>query len=81
MIQLVKKGMNRQEAHELLRKLAIASELDHRHFKETLVKDPTIRKFLNPQEIDLALDPEKYLGTAVHQVESMIRKTMDERCG
>ena len=81
MIQLVKKGMNRQEAHELLRKLSVTSELESRHFKETLVEDPTIRMFLNPDGIDLALDPEKYLGTAVHQVESMIRKTMNERKG
>lgn len=79
MMQLVKKGMNRQEAHELLRKLAIASELGNRHFKETLAENNRVREFLKPDEIYSALDPEKYLGTAVQQVDLMIQKTMDER--
>jgi adenylosuccinate lyase len=79
MTALVQKKMNRQEAHELLRKLTIKSELENCHFKEVLVKNKKIRKFLTKTEISDALDPQKYLGTAVEQVELMIKKTRRER--
>ncbi|MCW3980744.1 MAG: adenylosuccinate lyase [Candidatus Bathyarchaeota archaeon] len=79
MMQLVRKGMNRQEAHELLRKLAIESELGSRYFKEILAENNRIREFLKSDELDSALDPEKYLGTAVQQIGLMIQKTIDER--
>ncbi|MDH5447599.1 MAG: adenylosuccinate lyase [Candidatus Bathyarchaeota archaeon] len=79
MTALVQKGMNRQEAHELLRKLTIKSEVENRHFKEVLVKNKKIRKFLTKTEISDALNPQKYLGTAVEQVELMIKKTRQER--
>ncbi len=79
MTALVEKGMNRQEAHELLRKLTIESELKRRHFKEILVKNRAIRKYMNAKEVGYALDPEGYLGTAVEQVQLMIEKTHQER--
>jgi adenylosuccinate lyase len=70
MIALTRKGMSRQEAHELLRKLAIKSELEKRPFKEVL---------LSEREIDEALNPRNYLGTALKQVELMVEKTKKER--
>jgi len=79
MTTLVKQGMNRQDAHELLRKLTIKSELEKRHFKEILVENAEIRKFLTEKQITNALDPQKYLGTAVEQVELVIKKTKKER--
>lgn len=79
MTALVEKGMNRQDAHELLRKLTIKSELEKRHFKEILVEDTEIREFLTEKQITDALDPQKYLGTAIEQVERMIKKTKKER--
>ena len=39
MIALTKKGINRQEAHELLRKLTIKSEIQKQPFKETLFEN------------------------------------------
>jgi adenylosuccinate lyase len=79
MTALVEKGMNRQDAHELLRKLTIKSELEKRHFKEILIEDTEIRKFLTEKQITDALNPQKYLGTAVEQVERVIKKTKKER--
>jgi len=74
MIALTRKGMNRQEAHELLRKLTIKSEVEKRHFKEILLEDNVVRKMLNEKEIDDALNPKNYLGTARQQIELAIRK-------
>ncbi|UCE96938.1 MAG: adenylosuccinate lyase, partial [Candidatus Bathyarchaeota archaeon] len=81
MTALVKKGMNRQEAHELIRKLSSKSELEKCSFKDILINDEKVRKLLIEKEIDEALDPKKYLGTAVEQVELMIKKTRQERQG
>jgi adenylosuccinate lyase len=44
-----------------------------------LLKDKKVRKLLNEKEIDSALNPRNYLGTAIEQVERMIKKTMKER--
>jgi adenylosuccinate lyase len=69
MMALTKKGVNRQEAHELLRKLTIQSALEKRDFKQVLLKDKFVSSKLTEKEIDQALDPKNYLGTAVKQAE------------
>jgi len=79
MIALTRKGMSRQEAHELLRQLAIKSASEKKTFREILVNDKNIRRLLTEKEIDYALNPRNYLGTAVKQVETAIKKTIDER--
>jgi adenylosuccinate lyase len=79
MTALTKKGMNRQEAHELLRKLTIKSEAENQPFKEALLKNKTICGKLDEKEIDEALNPRNYLGTAVEQVKLMAKRTEKER--
>jgi adenylosuccinate lyase len=79
MIALTRKGVSRQEAHELLRKLTIKSEVEKRPFKEVLLEDKTVRAKLSEKEIDEALNPRNYLGTALEQVELMVEKTKQER--
>ncbi|MCD6243069.1 adenylosuccinate lyase [Candidatus Bathyarchaeota archaeon] len=79
MMALTKKGMSRQEAHELLRRLAIKSKMEKRHFKEVLAENETVRKYLDENEIEEALNPRNYLGTAVEQVKLAIEKTIKER--
>ena len=79
MIALTKKGVNRQEAHELLRKLAIKSTMEKQSFREILLADKVVREKLSEKEIDDALNPRNYLGTALEQVELMVKQTSDER--
>ena len=79
MIALARKGMNRQEAHELIRRLVIQSISEKKPFREVLMRNDKIRSFLSEDEIDDVLKPEKYLGTAITQVEVAIRKTLEER--
>jgi adenylosuccinate lyase len=79
MIALTKKGMDRQEAHEHLRVLTIKSETEEQPFKTVLLKDEKVCKLLNQREITNALNPRNYLGTAVRQVERIVKKTMNER--
>jgi adenylosuccinate lyase len=69
MMALTKKGVNRQEAHEMLRKLTIQSALEKRDFKQILLQDKFVSGKLSEKEIDAALNPKNYLGTAVKQAE------------
>jgi len=69
MIALTKKGVNRQEAHECLRKLSLKSEAGKRPFKQVLMEDEFVHGRLTEKEIDGALNPKNYLGTAVKQAE------------
>ena len=78
MITLAKKGMSRQEAHEHLRKLTIKSEKENRYFKQILLEDKTVSELLSEKEIDEALNPKNYLGTATKQVDLAINRTMKE---
>jgi len=79
MMALVRKGESRQEAHELLRKLTLESEAKNQHFRETLSEDETMRAKLSKREIDSALNPRNYLGTAIKQVNLAVKQTRRER--
>jgi len=79
MIILAKKGMNRQKAHELLRKLTIESEAENRLFRKVLLENEVTYSLLSEKEIDAAVNPRNYLGTAVKQVENVIQGTSAER--
>jgi len=73
MIKLTKKGVDRQKAHESLRKLAIQSEIEKKSFKEILLEDEFVSSLLNENEIDEALDPNNYLGTTFEQIEKFLK--------
>jgi len=79
MLTLTRRGINRQKAHELIRGLAIKSDVEKQPFKEVLLKNATVREMLSEREIDEALDPRNYLGTVIEQVELAIKKTKNER--
>lgn len=79
MIALTKKGMSRQDAHELLRKLANKSAVDKKHFRETLLSDMKVTQKLSEGDINEALNPKNYLGTAYEQVELVVKQTEEER--
>ncbi len=73
MMALAKKGVNRQEAHEMLRKLTIISATEKKDFKQILLQDKSISGKLSQAEIDEALNPKNYLGTAVKQAEKFAK--------
>jgi adenylosuccinate lyase len=79
MLTMTRKGANRQEAHELIRGLAIKSQAGGQPFRKVLLENETVQKVLTEKEVDAALEPRNYLGTAVEQVERAIEKTRHER--
>lgn len=73
MIALAHKGVSRQEAHELLRRLTIVSEVEKKPFREVLLADKFVHGKLSCEEIDTVLDPKNYLGTAIRQAEAFAK--------
>ena len=72
MVNLVKKGIGRQEGHEILRKAAIKAKNENILIKEILYKNPKIQEVLSKKEIDELLDPHKYIGKALEQTENIL---------
>ncbi len=72
MVNLVKKGIGRQEGHEILRKAAIKAKNENIFIKEILYENPKIKEVLSNEEIDELLDPHKYIGKALEQAENIL---------
>ena len=73
MLGLVKKGIGRQDAHELLRQASMRVIKENKNLKEILLKNDTIKKKFTEKELDWYLDTKNYLGTAVQQVENAVK--------
>ena len=56
--------LGRLEAHELVEAAAQRTFANGSTLREELLTEPTLREHLTPEEIDAALDPEHYLGSA-----------------
>jgi len=72
MLELVRRGVGRQEAHEMLRRLAMRCWEEKRSLQEVMLEDSQASGFFTPEELDELLRPENYLGTALEQVAGII---------
>ncbi|MFX0041554.1 MAG: adenylosuccinate lyase [Candidatus Hodarchaeota archaeon] len=73
MVELVKRGIGRQEGHEILREAAIVSRNENKFIKDILFENQVISKRFSKEELDDLLDPHKYIGTAIEQTENLLR--------
>jgi len=74
MIALVRKGMGRQEAHKLTRDAALWAREKGLHLREVLIDEKKVTALLTDKELDRALDPASYTGSAGKIVDSIVRK-------
>ena len=72
MLELVRKGVGRQEAHEMLRRLAMRCWEERRSLREVMLEDPAASGLVTAEELDEWLRPENYLGTAIEQVDRAV---------
>ncbi|MHA1473402.1 MAG: adenylosuccinate lyase, partial [Promethearchaeota archaeon] len=72
MVNLVKKGIGRQEGHELLRKAVIKAKNENKIINEILSNNPKIQAILSKSEVDELLDPHNYIGKALEQTENLL---------
>lgn len=72
--ELVKRGMGRQEAHEVLRKSSMQAFSENSNLKEILLKNGEILKYLNQKELEEIMDYQNYLGLSVEKTNKIIQK-------
>jgi len=72
--ELVKKGMGRQEAHEILRESSMRTFSESRNLKEILLENKEILKYLNKNELEKLMDYKNYLGLSTEKTEKIIQK-------
>ncbi|MDP2796378.1 MAG: adenylosuccinate lyase [Methanoregula sp.] len=74
MIELTKKGMNRQDSHERVRMASMQALAENRPLADVLGADPEIVRYCSKSDIAALLNPDTYIGTSVRQVERVIEK-------
>jgi adenylosuccinate lyase len=74
MIELTKRGMNRQDAHEVMRTASLQALAEDRDLAEVLGERPEVTAFVTREDLKALLSPDAYIGTAVQQVERLIKK-------
>ena len=74
MIELTKKGMSRQDAHERVRLASMLALAENRPLAMVLAADIMVMRYCSKQDLERLLSPDSYIGTAVEQVERVIRK-------
>lgn len=74
---LVKKGLGRQEAHEILRVASRLAVGQNRHLRDVLEKDYLIGKHLTAEELSDIFDYSRYIGRAREKTDEMTRKWED----
>jgi adenylosuccinate lyase len=66
--------MDRQDAHEIVRITSMEALAGKRALAEVLGNQSKVLELLTPGEIGDLLNPDNYIGTAVRQVELVIKK-------
>ena len=74
MIELTRRGMARQEAHEVIRIKSMEALAAKRSLASLLAETPEVTDIVSPAEIETLLNPDNYLGTSVLQVERVVSK-------
>ena len=71
MLKLTEKGMGRQQAHELVRRLAMKAFEENRDLLEVLSESKEAREYLTDNDL-ASLKPENYIGMAPQIVDNVI---------
>ncbi len=73
MVQLVDRGIGRQEGHEILRQASIKARKEDIYMKDILINNKKIREKFSKEELEELFDPYKYIGKAVEQIDNLIK--------
>ena len=74
MLELARKGIPRQDAHEIIRKASMQALAEKRPLSAVLADIPEISAILSKDEAEALLRAESYLGLAVEQTEAVIQR-------
>jgi len=73
MVNLVDKGIGRQEGHEILRNAVIKAKKENRLLRDILMENPMVEEVFTKTEIENLLNPHNYLGKAIEQTENILK--------
>lgn len=76
MIELTKRGMDRQNAHEIVRVSSMSAFEMKTPVSEILSQNKEVSSYLKKEEIESLLLPDNYIGTAEWQVDNLIKKLL-----
>ncbi len=71
MMGLTKKGMSRQEAHELIRQSSMKARAEDKHFKDILLENREVMDLLDESELEEIMNPVNYTGRSQEMVDSL----------
>lgn len=74
MIALAERGMDRQMAHELLRRASMDALERDVPLLDILSGDSDVTAAIPVRELEVLLDPSRYIGTAPQQVDKLVEK-------
>ena len=74
MLELTRRGMPRQDAHEIIRRASLQALDERRPLAEILSAVPGVAELLPAEEIAGFFTAESYLGLSVEQIESLIQR-------
>jgi adenylosuccinate lyase len=74
MIELTRRGMNRQDSHERIRMASMQALNEEQPLADVLGRDPIVLRYCSKADITALLNPDSYIGTSVHQVDRVVEK-------
>ncbi|MDD1647173.1 MAG: adenylosuccinate lyase, partial [Methanomicrobiales archaeon] len=74
MVELTRRGMGRQEAHEVLRESSMKALAGGKTLASVLGGNREVTALLSSKEIEILLDPDRYIGTAPAQVDRLVAR-------
>ena len=73
MVELVKRGMGRQEGHEILRQAAISARNEDKFMKDILKESDRIKGKFTREELEEIFNPHNYVGKSIEQTENLVK--------
>jgi adenylosuccinate lyase len=73
MVELVNRGIGRQEGHEILRKASIKAHKEKINMSDILMGNKKIMEKFSKEELHDIFNPHKYIGKAIEQVDNLIK--------
>ena len=74
MIELTRRGMNRQDSHERIRMASMQALVEEQPLADVLGRDPEVLRYCSKADIAALLNPDSYIGTSVRQVDRVVKK-------
>ena len=72
MMAMTKKGIGRQDAHEIVRSSSMVAEDEDRQLLDVLLEREDLMEVMTPDEVRQAMDPANYTGGAAEIVDRVV---------